>query len=58
MKCLATGNKKTVEVKAEPEEKLSAYRYEQKHVSVVESFLMKADNHSNCTFYSTLPDDK
>lgn len=49
---------KTAEVEAETEEKLSAYRYEQKHVSVVESFLMEADNHSSCTFYSTLPDDR
>ena len=49
---------KTVKVKPETEEKLSAYRYEHKHVSVVESFLMKADNHSKCTFYSTLPDDR
>lgn len=44
-----------VEVKDEIEEKLSTSRDEHKQVSVVESFLMKADSHSNCTFYLNLP---
>lgn len=44
------------EVKGEIEEKLSTSRGEHKQVTVVVSFLMKADNHCNCTFYLNLPD--